>query len=464
MKAVYARRIARDVLPKAAAELARWRRFVEAIPNPELRRQARASITKKRFHAEGGSVYAALAPQWLDTLVPLIVALQTISDYLDNLCDRSVSLNEADFRTLHRAMLDAVDGSAPGRLNCSEPRAVDGAAPHAGGAPAPATVDGAARAGDAPAPVTVGGSAPRAVDDPVSATVDGAAPDSVDTPAPVTVVGAARAGDAPPPGAAPYAGLAATAVSAGSSYYSLHPNKDDGGYLAALVAQCRRCTARLPAYAVVRPYVRRLVGLYNDLQVYKHGPLAGRVPALERWFAGQTAAGGQRTADEPWRPVLTTHLHWWEFAAAAGSTLGVFALFTAATNPNLTASDAERIVDAYFPWICGLHILLDYLIDQEEDAAGGDLNLVSFYPDGAAMRRRLTMFVREARRRARTLPDAAFHTSIVQGLPGLYLSDAKVHRLRMERLALRLLQAGGPASFAYYLWCRWRRFAHTADA
>ncbi|MFS8582179.1 MAG: tetraprenyl-beta-curcumene synthase family protein [Limnochordales bacterium] len=417
MKAVYARRIARDVLPKAAAELARWRRFVEAIPNPELRRQARASITKKRFHAEGGSVYAALAPQWLDTLVPLIVALQTISDYLDNLCDRSVSLNEADFRTLHRAMLDAVDGSAPGRLNCSEPRAVDGAAPHAGGAPAPATVDGAARAGDAPAP-----------------------------------------------GAAPYAGLAATAVSAGSSYYSLHPNKDDGGYLAALVAQCRRCTARLPAYAVVRPYVRRLVGLYNDLQVYKHGPLAGRVPALERWFAGQTAAGGQRTADEPWRPVLTTHLHWWEFAAAAGSTLGVFALFTAATNPNLTASDAERIVDAYFPWICGLHILLDYLIDQEEDAAGGDLNLVSFYPDGAAMRRRLTMFVREARRRARTLPDAAFHTSIVQGLPGLYLSDAKVHRQRMERLALRLLQAGGPASFAYYLWCRWRRFAHTADA
>jgi len=378
MKAVYARRIARDVLPKAAAELARWRRFVEAIPNPELRRQARASITKKRFHAEGGSVYAALAPQWLDTLVPLIVALQTISDYLDNLCDRSVSLNEADFRTLHRAMLDAVDGSAPG--------------------------------------------------------------------------------------AAPYAGLAATAVSAGSSYYSLHPNKDDGGYLAALVAQCRRCTARLPAYAVVRPYVRRLVGLYNDLQVYKHGPLAGRVPALERWFASQTAAGGQRTADEPWRPVLTTHLHWWEFAAAAGSTLGVFALFTAATNPNLTASDAERIVDAYFPWICGLHILLDYLIDQEEDAAGGDLNLVSFYPDGAAMRRRLTMFVREARRRARTLPDAAFHTSIVQGLPGLYLSDAKVHRQRMERLALRLLQAGGPASFAYYLWCRWRRFAHTADA
>lgn len=417
MKAVYARRIARDVLPKAAAELVRWRRFVEAIPNPELRRQARASITKKRFHAEGGSVYAALAPQWLDTLVPLIVALQTISDYLDNLCDRSVSLNEADFRTLHRAMLDAVDGSAPGRLNCSEPRAVDGAAPHAGGAPAPATVDGAA-----------------------------------------------RAGDAPPPGAAPYAGLAATAVSAGSSYYSLHPNKDDGGYLAALVAQCRRCTARLPAYAVVRPYVRRLVGLYNDLQVYKHGPLAGRVPALERWFAGQTAAGGQRTADEPWRPVLTTHLHWWEFAAAAGSTLGVFALFTAATNPNLTASDAERIVDAYFPWICGLHILLDYLIDQEEDAAGGDLNLVSFYPDGAARRRRLTMFVREARRRARTLPDAAFHTSIVQGLPGLYLSDAKVHRQRMERLALRLLQAGGPASFAYYLWCRWRRFAHTADA
>lgn len=344
-KIMYARRIARDVLPKAAAELERWRRCSANIPNPELQRQARASMAKKRFHAEGGSVYASLTPRWLDTLVPLIVALQTISDYLDNLCDRSVSLDEADFRTLHLAMLDAVDSSE-------------------------------------------------------------GSPDS-------------------------------------ARYYAIHPNKDDGGYLTALVNECRRRTAELPAYGVVRPHVRRLVSLYNDLQVYKHGPRDGRVPRLEKWFAEK---------GRPW-----SDLYWWEFAAAAGSTLGVFALFAAATHADLTPADADRIVQAYFPWICGLHILLDYLIDQEEDLAGGDLNLVSFYPNRDTMRRRLVLFVQEARRRARTLPHPAFHTTIVQGLPGLYLSDRKVPRQRMQRLALTLLRAGGPASFGYFLWCRWRR-------
>lgn len=345
-KALYAQRIARDVLPAAADELARWRRHIDAIPNPELRRQASASITHKRFHAEGGSVYAALAPQHAATLVPLIVALQTISDYLDNLCDRSVSLDEDDFRALHQAMLDAVDGTPP------------------------------------------------------------------------------------QPGAS-------------ASYYALHPNKDDGGYLAALVDECRRRTADLPAYHVVRPHVQRLVALYNDLQVYKHGPRAGRVGRLETWFARE----GRAWPD----------LYWWEFAAAAGSTLGVFALFTAATNPGLTDEDARCIVQAYFPWICGLHILLDYLIDQEEDASGGDLNLVSYYPDVDTMQRRLVFFIQQARRAACVLPAPAFHVSIVEGLPGLYLSDAKVRRQRLQPLALTLLRTAGPLSFAYYAWCRWRR-------
>lgn len=377
-KTVYARRIARDVLPRTAIELARWHRHIVTIPNLELQHQAWASITKKRFHAEGGSVYAALTPEWVSTLVPLIVALQTISDYLDNLCDRSVSMDEADFRLLHQAMLDAVDGGPP--QSCH--------------------------------PVDVGKGGPG----------DGR----------YDANGSIRP------------------TSDSSRYYVLHPNKDDGGYLAKLVNECRRRTAHLPAYDVVRPYVQQLIGLYNDLQVYKHGPHADRVPRLETWFAEK---------GQPWRD-----LYWWEFAAAAGSTLGVFALFTAATNPELTASDAGRIVEAYFPWICGLHILLDYLIDQEEDEAGGDLNLVSFYPDHDTMQQRLVRFVHEARRHARNLPEAAFHTTIVQGLPGLYLSDRKVPRQHMQRLAFTLLRAGGPASFGYFLWCRWRRVLDPAHA
>src|SRR5690606_4689847 len=336
------RRIAREVLPLTARELARWEQRIHCIPNPELRRQARASITSKRFHCEGGSVFAALRPDCAPTLVRLIVALQTISDYLDNLCDRSVSCDETDFRRLHQAMLDAVDETGP--LH---------------------------------------------------------------------------------------------------DYYALHPNRDDGGYLDALVQECRACVRELPSYPVVRERVKGLVGLYNDLQVYKHGPLKRREKLLEDWFSRQ---GG------PWRD-----LYWWEFAAACGSTLAVFALFAGAALPDLRPEDAARIETAYFPWICGLHILLDYHIDQAEDAAGGDLNLVSYYPCAGEQERRLVRFVREARARARELPDPAFHATVVEGLPGLYLSDGKVPAQRMHRLAWTLLAAGGPASFGYYVWCRLRR-------
>lgn len=356
----YARSIVKDVLPGTAAALDEWQRRIATIPNVELQRQAWASITSKRFHAEGGSVYAALAPEHADTLVPLITALQTISDYLDNLCDRSVSMDETDFRQLHRAMLDAVDGTEP------------------------------------------------------------ASPDFPNE--------ASRSGS--PTGSPPY--------------YAHHPNKDDGGYLQALVDECRRQTARLPSYGVVKPYVEQLIRLYNDLQVYKHGPVAGRVPTLERWF-------GEAHRDD------AADLYWWEFAAASGSTLGVFALFTAATRAELTSAEAEAIVNSYFPWICGLHILLDYFIDQAEDVAGGDLNLVSYYESPEQLQVRLAYFVTQARQRAALLPERAFHTTIVQGLPALYLSDEKVAQQRFQPIARRLLRAAGPASFGYYAWCRWRR-------
>ncbi|MBO8141498.1 MAG: tetraprenyl-beta-curcumene synthase family protein [Firmicutes bacterium] len=346
-RAAFARRIALDVLPRAAAELGRWQRRAAAIPNSELRRQAGASIAHKRFHAEGGSVFAALRPEWAPALVPLIVALQTISDYLDNLCDRSVSRDEADFRRLHQAMLDAVDERGP--LH---------------------------------------------------------------------------------------------------DYYALHPNRDDGGYLEALIEECRRYLRQLPGYPVVRPRVKRLVQLYSDLQVYKHGPAGRREPALAAWFQRE----GTRWPE----------LRWWEFAAACGSTLGMFALFAAATRADLVDREADRLVEAYFPWICGLHILLDYLIDQAEDSAGGDLNLVSFYRDEAEKQARLLRFVREARARARAMPDGSFHENLVQGLPGLYLSDGKVKEQRMQSLAWRLLKAAGPASFGYFVWCRLRRYRNPA--
>ncbi len=339
----YARFIETKVLPAVDKELGRWTKRADAIPNPELRAQALASIEAKRFHCEGGSIYAALRPDFVNDLVPLIVALQTISDYLDNLCDRSTSQDGRDFRRLHTAMLDAVSPAWP------------------------STHD----------------------------------------------------------------------------YYALHPEKDDGGYLAALVGECRSRLSRLPGQSVIQEQTRRYVGLYNDLQVYKHIRPERRIPALEYWFARHR----RRYPD----------LYWWEFAAASGSTLGVFVLMVLATTPTLTPSAVAALDKAYFPWIAGLHILLDYFIDQEEDRRGGDLNLVSFYPSRRVLRRRLKWIFRNANAEAAKLPDGTFHRMVVHGLPGLYLTDQKVRRQRLHPIAWDLIRAGGVDTAFVYFWYRFKR-------
>ena len=54
-------------------------------------------------------------------------------------------------------------------------------------------------------------------------------------------------------------------------------------------------------------------------------------------------------------------------------------------NSQFKVEDAERIRKGYFPYIQGLHILLDYFIDQEEDKVVGDLNFCSYYENEPAI-------------------------------------------------------------------------------
>lgn len=178
------------IAPAVSEEMDRWQQAAEAIDDPFLRQQALASQADKRFHASGGSVYALAAPGRERDLVTFIVALQTICDYLDNLCDRGPSDDLQAYRCLHQAMLDAID------------------------------------------------------------------PD------------AAKAADP-------------------ADYYRYYPHRQDSGYLQSLVAACQHVVARLPAAHRVQAAARTLVGLYNDLQVYKHGPVDGRRLRLTRWFEQQ---------------------------------------------------------------------------------------------------------------------------------------------------------------------------------
>lgn len=81
-------KVYKDIFPLVHQELKKWRAHAEMIENEELRTQALASISSKTFHCEGGGILSLLAGEEKETCIEFIVAYQTISDYLDNLCDR----------------------------------------------------------------------------------------------------------------------------------------------------------------------------------------------------------------------------------------------------------------------------------------------------------------------------------------------------------------------------------------
>lgn len=332
-------RFVRRVFPLVNNELAGWQNYIAEHGMRELADQALASINTKKFHCQGGSVYSLYKGVPTRDFIRLVVALQTISDYLDNLCDRAGIADETAFRQLHQAMTDALDPEKPL-----------------------------------------------------------------------------------------------------SDYYAAYPHKDDGGYLSRLVAVCRQEVAKLPSYHLVKPEILRQAGLYSELQTYKHLDPAIREEKMLTWI-------NRHLPDYP-------DLNPWEFAAATGSTLGMFMLSAAAYNPELTSREVKQLATAYFPWINGLHILLDYFIDEAEDKLGGDLNFVFYYNGPKETLTRLTYFTNQARQQAKSLPEAAFTQTVVDGLLAMYLSDPKTSIEPTRTIRDSLLRSAGLYPRFMYGICR----------
>lgn len=329
--------IYRYVLPDAHRYLHEWTKKAECIPNAELREQALASLRDKAFHCEGGAVYGLLAKKNRSTIIRFIVAYQTISDYLDNLCDRSTSLDEKDFRALHQSMEHALK---PGSL-----------------------------------PV---------------------------------------------------------------NYYRYREDQDDGGYLAALVKNCQGILEELPGFENVQDVMLQLAGYYCDLQVFKHVEVHRRVELLEQWF--------DRHKHE--LPEMT----WYEFSACAGSTLGIFCFAAYAANGNMKKEEATILKNGYFPWVQGLHILLDYFIDQEEDLEADDLNFIFYYKSKEEMVGRIRHIREKAEESICSLPDWKFHRLINKGLIAIYLADEKVQAHKeMKQTAKQFIRFGGLPTVFFYL-------------
>ncbi|MFP3125022.1 tetraprenyl-beta-curcumene synthase family protein [Ectobacillus funiculus] len=330
-------KVYRNVMPPVHQELMRWTERAQCIPNEELRKQALASIEHKTFHCEGGGILAILAGSGMNECVRFIVAYQTISDYLDNLCDRSTSLDPLDFEALHESMLHALTPGSPTE-----------------------------------------------------------------------------------------------------NYYRFREDQNDGGYLEALVRTCQDVLQHTKHYPKIAGVLQELARYYCDLQVHKHVALTEREGRLQEWFA----------LHKEQLPAMS----WYEFSACAGSTLGIFCLVAYSFHHELSESQITKIKKGYFPYLQGLHILLDYFIDQEEDRLGGDLNFCSYYESREETLERLKHFVQETDRYLQDLPHSKFHRLISKGLLGIYLSDQKVSEQKeMQQMARRIVKYGGVASYFFYV-------------
>ncbi len=216
-------------------------------------------------------------------------------------------------------------------------------------------------------------------------------------------------------------------------YYAHHAHRDDAGYLETLVETCRVALKMLPSFPSVAAPARRAAARIAAYQSLNQGECRGGHVALERW-AGEHKLPG-------------SDLQWWEIAASAGSSLGVFVLIAAAAEQAVRAEDAAAIEAAYFPWIGSLHTLLDSLVDRREDAAAGQCSLLDYYASPQDAASGLARLAVEALRQTTALPHGCRHSLVLAGMASHYLS-AHEATLPEARLATRSVLAaiGGLAA------------------
>lgn len=102
------------IVPLARRELRLLEVDALAIPDQALREQALASIHEKSFHVAGACILATFLPSAFATqYVRIVVPLESIYDYLDNLCDRHPIVAPQAYPILHGAIADALDPRAP---------------------------------------------------------------------------------------------------------------------------------------------------------------------------------------------------------------------------------------------------------------------------------------------------------------------------------------------------------------
>jgi tetraprenyl-beta-curcumene synthase len=214
-----------------------------------------------------------------------------------------------------------------------------------------------------------------------------------------------------------------------SAWYREHPQREDGGYLRALVETCRSGCEALPGFELVRTDVARAARL-GTVQVPNHDPLPERREAgLRAWVT--------RELPGEW------NARWFELTAAASSSLWTLALLALASAPRLDAAAVAAAKAGYFPWICAASTLLDAFVDQPSDRAQGNHSYVEHYASWEEMVERLCEIVHRSALGARRLRNGERHALITTGMVAMYLSKASARSPELRPASREILRAAG---------------------
>lgn len=195
------------------------------------------------------------------------------------------------------------------------------------------------------------------------------------------------------------------------AHWDVHDRIDDGSYLTALSDRCRLAFGTLPARAALAAPLERAVQRIVAYQARNHRHPQGMHLALAGWARRQTPPG--------------TGLHWWETAASAGSSTGIFSFIAAASHPQTEGSQAGALEQAYFPWAGSLHTLLDSLVDRHEDAEKGQRSLLDYYGGVEEASCRMGLIAGEAVHRLRRLPDGQAQLMVFAAMASSYVISVR---------------------------------------
>ncbi len=227
-----------------------------------------------------------------------------------------------------------------------------------------------------------------------------------------------------------------------AAWYRLHPQREDGGYLQALVTACRQTVGSLPSHASALPLARRAADRCGEAQSHTHAAAHEGAEGLEAWASRQECPPGYM---------------WWEVAAGSSSSVAAHALIAAAADPRTTADEATLIDAAYFPPIGALTVLLDDLIDFDDDAASGAHNYMTYYASNLVAADRLALMVSRARAAVAKLRHGGRHAAILAGVAGFYLSTPEAQTRYAGPIRSRMIGSLGFAVRPILAAMRFRR-------